>query len=230
MPGPWDKYAQSDDSSSKTNEGPWDKYAQSDDSSSKTNEGPWRKFAQDQAKHDESWLDYRLPFDTTPRGIIQGGLNALPTAGMVAGGAAGSVAEPGFGTLGGAALGDAGGEALKNLGEKYILGQEKTRSDIYGKPAKGLVEGVAAEMGGQGLGAISQSPIVQNEALQRAAGAGLGYLGGHVGGALLGERLAPEALKAAGKALKPIANNPQAEALVAREILKSYPGLVGQAK
>jgi len=93
-----------------------------------------------------------LPLGTTPRGIIQGGLNALPMAGMVAGGAVGTAAEPGAGSLVGAGLGSAGGEALKNLGEQYILGQDKTRADIYGNVAKAGVEGAAAEAGGKLLG------------------------------------------------------------------------------
>lgn len=84
-------------------------------------------------------------------------LDALPTAGMVAGGALGL--ESGPGALVTAGLGGAAGEALKNLGEKYILGEDKSRSDIYGNPVKGFVEGVTAEMGGQAIGgAIESAP------------------------------------------------------------------------
>lgn len=107
-----------------------------------------------------SWLDTKIP-GGTPRGYIQGALDTLPTVGMVGGAAAAGTAGfalpvPGGAAAGavvGAGLGDAAGESLKNLGEKYILGQDKTRSDIYGKPAKGFVEGTENEMTGQSLGA-----------------------------------------------------------------------------
>jgi len=118
-------------------------------------QAPWET----PAKDNKSWLDTDIP-GGTPRGYIQGALNTLPTAGMVAGGVAGGVAgtalEPVGGTaagaVGGAALGGGAGESLKNLGEQYLLGQDKTRSEIYGNPAKGVVEGAAAEVGGQLLG------------------------------------------------------------------------------
>ncbi len=121
---------------------------------------PFEAAPEQSAKASGDWRDTELPLGTTPRGLIQGGLNALPTAGMLGGGvmgaAAGTAAAPGLGTVGGAVggagLGAAGGEALKNLGERYLLGQEKTRADIYGKPAMGLVEGATGEMGGAIIG------------------------------------------------------------------------------
>ncbi len=104
------------------------------------------------ASSEASWLDTKLPLDTTPRGIIQGGLDALPAAGAVGGGVVGTAGAGPVGLVGGAALGTAGGYALKNLGEEFILGKPKTRTEIYGDPAMGLVEGATAEMGGQVLG------------------------------------------------------------------------------
>jgi hypothetical protein len=109
-----------------------------------------------------SWLDRQI-LGHTPRNVIQSGLNALPTVGMVGGslvgGAAATPETLGAGTIPGAVAGAAGGSALgeaaKNLGEQYILGQDKTRSDIYGNPVKGAIEGATNEMGGRliGLGA-----------------------------------------------------------------------------
>lgn len=96
-----------------------------------------------------SWLDKSI-MGYTPRGAIQGTLNALPMAGMVAGGIAG--AETGPGAIVAAGLGDAAGESLKNVGEKYILGQDKTRSDVYEDPARGFLEGSGAEAGGKVIG------------------------------------------------------------------------------
>lgn len=102
------------------------------------------------AEADPSWLDKSF-LGHTPRDVIQGGLNALPTIGMVGGGLAG--AETGPGAIATAGMGAAGGQALKNLGEQYILGQDKTRSDIYGDTARAGVDGANAEMGGKLLGA-----------------------------------------------------------------------------
>lgn len=95
----------------------------------------------------------RAWYDIEPKTAIQGALNALPTAGMAAGGIAGGVAGGPLAALGGAGLGQAGGTALKNLGEHYILGKDKSRAEIYGDPLKAVPEGAAAEMGGQVLGA-----------------------------------------------------------------------------
>ncbi len=94
-----------------------------------------------------SWLDTKLPFDTTPRGFIQGGLDTLPTVGMVAGGAVGApLAVPSLGTsvVGGGALGAAAGYGLKSAGEKYLLGKEEARPEYYqhlGESAKAGAEG-----------------------------------------------------------------------------------------
>lgn len=90
----------------------------------------------------------------------RGALKALPAAGAMFGGAAGTImgipSGPGaIATgLGGAGLGMAAGESLKNIGERYIFGDEKTRDDIYAGPAKAAVEGVTYEMGGQVIGAL----------------------------------------------------------------------------
>jgi hypothetical protein len=121
---------------------------------------------------DPSWLDKSVP-GGTPRGYIKSALEALPTVGMIGGGIAGA-AGGGIPTLGvgaaggglaGAGLGAAAGESLKNIGEKYILGEDKTRGDVYGGPAKAFVQGVGAEMGGQVLGAgikaAADTPAVQ---------------------------------------------------------------------
>ncbi len=100
-------------------------------------------------EQERSWLDTQIP-GGTPRGYIKGALNALPTVGMIAGGIAG--AETGPGAIATAGLGSAAGESLKNIGEQYLLGENKTRSDIYGGPVKAAMEGSTAEMGGQLIG------------------------------------------------------------------------------
>jgi hypothetical protein len=174
--------------------GPWEKFqtVQNDRGS----EGPWAKFQAPQAPQaaeEKSILDKEVPIiGGTGRGYVQGTLNALPGAGAaiggVLGGTAGTAIEPGGGTalggVGGAALGGAAGESLKDLGEKYILGQNKTRSDIYGNPAKGALSGAAQEAGGQLIGAgiqkASQSPIVKK------VGSYLGKGASKLGSALTG--------------------------------------------
>lgn len=96
-------------------------------------------------------------------GAIQGALDSLPTAGLLAGGAVGGLSAGPVGGVAGAGLGSAGGAALKNLGEQYILGKDKTREDIYGEPLKEGLLGAGAEAGGQVIGpvakAISESPV-----------------------------------------------------------------------
>lgn len=90
--------------------------------------------------------------------IARGALRALPAAGAMFGGATGTIlgmpAGPGAIATGvaGAGLGMAAGESLKNIGEHFIFGDEKTRSDIYAGPAKAALDGVTAEMGGQVIG------------------------------------------------------------------------------
>ena len=85
---------------------------------------------------------------------------ALPAAGAMFGGAAGTImgvpSGPGAIATGvaGAGLGMAAGESLKNIAEKYLFDEDKTRSDIYGGPAKAALDGATYEMGGQALSAI----------------------------------------------------------------------------
>lgn len=136
----------------------WDDVAPTKDELAATSQHAWDSappLKEELAKSsgNKSWLDTEIP-GGTPRGYIKGTLNALPVAGMVAGGVAGTAtpATP----VGGAALGMAGGVALKNLGEKYILGEDKDRSQIYGEPAKALAEGAANEMGGQVIGKVGE--------------------------------------------------------------------------
>lgn len=102
------------------------------------------------SESNKSWLDMEIP-GGTPRGYIKGALGALPTAGMVAGGIVG-LPEGGVGAIPGAALGGAAGAALKNIGEKYILGEDKTRSDVYGDPVVSGIEGAGSEMAGRLIG------------------------------------------------------------------------------
>lgn len=144
---------------------PWEKFKKAEDA--KPTEGPWGKFAKQSGRisdtvldqtgdvsppQSQDWRDTQLPMGTTPRGLIQGGLDALPFAGMLGGGAIGGAGTLGLGAIAGAGLGAGAGEAAKNLGEKYLLGKDKTREEIYGDPARAVLEGGVGEMGGAVIG------------------------------------------------------------------------------
>ena len=114
-----------------------------------------------------SWLDTQLPFNTSPRGFLQGALNTLPTIGTVAGGIGGGVAGsivPIYGTavggVAGAGLGAMAGQNLKAMGEQALLGNEApTRKEFYGGLLEAGKDGAMSEMGGQALtGAIQSKP------------------------------------------------------------------------
>jgi hypothetical protein len=129
------------------------------------------EWVDDPAPNDGDWVD-----DSEGPGALEryarGTLNALPAAGAMFGGAAGTMlgipSGPGAIATGlaGAGLGAAGGEALKNIGE-HFLGDEQSRKEIYGGPAKAALDGVTYEMGGQvlskgvGMAADAAAPYVQ---------------------------------------------------------------------
>ena len=115
----------------------------------------WRSTIKATDKKPESWLDTKLPFDTSPRGFIKGAAEQLPTVGAIGGGIIGSGAGP-IGTAGFAGLGYAGGESLKNVVNK-AMGDDVTRDDVYRKPAEGLLKGATYEMGGQVVGKAADS-------------------------------------------------------------------------
>lgn len=133
-------------------------------------EGPKSEFNPDAylekiTPKDKSALDAEVPvIGGTPRGYIKGALNTLPVVGTIGGGALGLAGGPAT-VVGGAGLGAAAGEALKNIGEKFILDEDKTREDIYAGPAKAAIEGATAEMGGQVMGAgakaLAEVPAVK---------------------------------------------------------------------
>lgn len=149
---------------------PWEKFQKTEPPKGAPTEGakPWEKFgAQDVAQNSmrvspnmpgapqsDSWLDKKLPLGTSPRGLIQGSLDALPAAGAIGGGVLAGAGTMGLAAVGGAGLGAGMGAALKNLGEDYILGKEKTRAEIYGDPALAVLEGGTAEMGGAVAGKV----------------------------------------------------------------------------
>lgn len=85
----------------------------------------------------------------TGRGLLKGALEALPVAGSMAGGALGFASPVPGGTILGAGLGGGLGKSLQNIGEKYLLDEDKTREQIYSEPAQATLEGATAEMGGQ---------------------------------------------------------------------------------
>lgn len=68
-------------------------------------------------------------------GLIKGAIETLPMVGGIAGGALGVAGGP-VGVGGGAVLGAAGGKALENVLESQLLGEDKTREQIWTDPAK----------------------------------------------------------------------------------------------
>jgi hypothetical protein len=136
----------------------------------------------------KSWLDTKLPFDTTPRGFIQGGLDALPMVGAGVGGAGGAVvgapAGPigaGAGAVTGAAAGGVAGQNLKDLGEQYILGKDApTRDKFYSDLGDAARTGAQQEMGGQVFGTLGDSfaksglrPLAEDAAVNATGATGL---------------------------------------------------------
>lgn len=85
----------------------------------------------------------------TGEGLIRGTLQALPAAGAIGGGLLGTALGP-IGIAGGAALGSAAGKALENVGES-LLGDEKTRQDIYLDPVKEGMTDLAFAGGGAAI-------------------------------------------------------------------------------
>lgn len=136
------------------------------------------------AKGDVPW--YQIE-NQTARNITKGALEALPMAGMLAGGTLAAPGGPVTAVAGGAA-GAAGGKALENIGEKYLLGENKSRKDIYAGPAVEGASAATAEMGGQalikGAGILVKSALVNN-ALERA-GEWAGKVGSKTGEVLTG--------------------------------------------
>ena len=79
--------------------------------------------------------------------VITSAENALPAAGMVAGGVLGSV-EPGAGNIAGAALGGMAGEQARRL----IQGKPTTNKEAAIQTAGAGAQGATGEMGGQIIG------------------------------------------------------------------------------
>lgn len=103
-----------------------------------------------QAPREDSWLDSSIA-GTTPRKVIKGGLNSLPMAGTIIGGALGTPADVVAGPLGNIAGAGAGayvGKVLQNAGER-MLGEDKSRKDIYISPITEGIKGAGQEMSGQ---------------------------------------------------------------------------------
>lgn len=81
--------------------------------------------------------------------LLKSSLESLPTAGGLFGGAAGLMTAGPGGAIVGAGGGAALGKSLENLGERYLLGEEKTRPEIYLEPVKEAALGMAGEGAGQ---------------------------------------------------------------------------------
>jgi hypothetical protein len=107
---------------------------------------------------------YNQGQQTSGQGLLESGLSALPLMGTMAGGVAGAISPMPGGAVIGAGLGGAGGEALKQIGQKYLLGNEAAplENRISDIAQQGLL-GSEQEMGGQ----LLAKPL-------QAAGEGLG--------------------------------------------------------
>lgn len=95
----------------------------------------------------------KAPKAVKGEGFIRGALQALPTAGAIAGGTMGLASPIPGGAFVGSGLGAAAGKALENFGEK-LLGDEKTYTEAAADPVVAGIEGVTAEMGGQAVAPI----------------------------------------------------------------------------
>lgn len=98
-------------------------------------------------------LDDKPNLNITGRGLLKGAIESLPIAGSMFGGAAGFASPVPGGALLGSGLGAAGGEALKQIGEKYLLGEDAKElpERIKDIGMEGLY-GAAGEAGGQIIG------------------------------------------------------------------------------
>ncbi len=102
------------------------------------------------ASKQPSWIDQ----PGTAQNVSKGLINALPAAGGIGGGIAGAAVGP-VGAVGGAGLGYGGGEALKNSIYSALGSKEapQTSEEALAGPIKAIPTGMAAEMGGQVIGA-----------------------------------------------------------------------------
>ncbi len=132
-----------------------DKYlAEKKDATIKANSFDMDKYLAEKKAIKPSWLDADIP-GGTPRGYIQGGLNALPTIGAWGGGAGGAVAgelvDPLGGGIPGGFAGAVGGGAiggrLKSMGEQYILDKQKPEGEApYQDMINGANDGARQEL------------------------------------------------------------------------------------
>lgn len=155
MAKPWERYQnqpteQAEPVQASSGAKPWERFGGSGDAPVEPPQDP--SFS-DRLK---SVLDTQVPYlGGDVRGYVKGGLNALP----VAGGIGGALAGGGWLSIPAAGLGAGAGEALKNLGEQYILGENKTTKDIFTDPAKAIVEGASAEGTGKMVGSLTSAAL-----------------------------------------------------------------------
>lgn len=113
----------------------------------KVGQAPWEQGEQESFPVGQAPWEQKKEDGFTGEGLVRGTLQALPTAGAMAGGLIGSALGP-AGIYGGGALGAAGGKALQTIGEGF-LGDEITREKLYGGPIKeGAIESIGQGVGG----------------------------------------------------------------------------------
>ena len=97
-------------------------------------------------------------------GLKKAAIESLPMAGGMVGGTLGLPLGP-IGAMAGAGAGAYTGKALENLIE-YMLGEQKTRQQVYAEPVEEAVKGAA----GEGVGAIASKVV---PATTKAIGTGM---------------------------------------------------------
>ena len=93
---------------------------------------------------DEQMEELEGPGLVSARGLGKAALEALPIAGGAFGGALGLASPIPGGAMTGAAVGAAAGKALENIGERFLLDEEKSREGVYLEP---VAEGASAAAG-----------------------------------------------------------------------------------
>ena len=123
---------------------------------------------QDAAPEEErSW------YDISGRGLLKSSIEALPIAGMVAGGALGTAIEPGGGTVLGAGAGGGVGGYLKGLAHKYIYGEDNLPLVEGGKEiVPGMIGEMASPAAGQAFSDVKlgMKTLAQTQAVKAAGG------------------------------------------------------------
>lgn len=152
---------------------PWEKY-QTDNYQKTIGKKPWEKYEGD-PEDDSGEFKTKAPAEPlmTGRGLLKSTLEKLPLVGGVGGGLLGSALGP-FGSIAGAGVGGTVGKTLENLGEQYLLNEQKTKAQAMLEP---ITEGVTSAAG-EGAGPAIASGLSKGAALVGKGAKGIGSLFG----------------------------------------------------